>query len=474
MGLRIKKQRGGYRKWWYAEYWDDGKEHEMRLDVKIEGVPPASLSVKDTGDTLFERSRGRAQLALDKLLDELQAKGAAEDIMERLIISKTGSKPTYARLSDLAAMWNAIPRDRPLSDGRRRENEIVFAEFAKSCGRSFAYEVGPDDVARYFARIRTEYAWETVKSRMALLTGAFARFLPCGMQNPFKAIMKRSKPDGSDTINKVPLTDAQLQLIREKARHDEFLYPLVECAIATGARLKDICNMKWENIDLAEGFVTYRASKTSALCEIPLFDEFRSVCEGLLVTREAGEPFLFPKAQHMYKVNPSGLVYRGKKLFATALFGSVRNEPAPADMKDGEPAPRKCPADVLAEIDTKRYKLQKKERMKAVYRAYVIERKSFHQIERELKVCKTIPNTTSPKSSGSRAWGTSSASTKEPLLPTRSSATARAWNARSARHRHPSTAGTRSARRSASSRRCTACRKRKSPMSSATRPTGRP
>ena len=52
MGIIIRKYKGGYRPWWYANRKEGGKLKEFRLDVPIEGTPPASLSVKDCGETI--------------------------------------------------------------------------------------------------------------------------------------------------------------------------------------------------------------------------------------------------------------------------------------------------------------------------------------------------------------------------------------------------------------------------------------
>ena len=71
MGLRIKKYKDGYRPQWYAYYDDNNQRREIRLDERISGTPPPSLSVMDRGDAEFERSQDRAQIKFDKFLDDL-------------------------------------------------------------------------------------------------------------------------------------------------------------------------------------------------------------------------------------------------------------------------------------------------------------------------------------------------------------------------------------------------------------------
>ena len=57
MGIKIKRDgKGGYRRWWYAEYKEDGKLRIKRLDVKVAGTPPVSLSIREDGDMRYERA----------------------------------------------------------------------------------------------------------------------------------------------------------------------------------------------------------------------------------------------------------------------------------------------------------------------------------------------------------------------------------------------------------------------------------
>lgn len=304
MGIKIKRDaKGGYRNWWYAEYREGKKLRTIRLDVRIAGTPPASLSIKEEGNLAFERSKALAQKSFDDFMERRQRKGVSEDILETLIESKLGEKPKYVRLDELAEMWNGIARVKPLCDDRKRNNATVFKEFAKSCKREFLFQVRDDDVKTYYDEICKLFTWATVKSRMSLLSGAFTRFLPHGCRNPFKTIIRRKNGSEGGNVHRVPLTNEQVQKLREYARADSLLYPLIECGIATGARLKDICFMRKDNIDLEEGFVSYIASKTGTLCELPLFPEFRAVVEDIITKSTPSEPLLFPEAAAMHEHN---------------------------------------------------------------------------------------------------------------------------------------------------------------------------
>ena len=61
MGIRIIPYRDGYRPYWYADYKENGKVRRIRLTERVMGVPPPSLSIKDEGSVLYEKSKARAQ-----------------------------------------------------------------------------------------------------------------------------------------------------------------------------------------------------------------------------------------------------------------------------------------------------------------------------------------------------------------------------------------------------------------------------
>ena len=388
MGIRIIRKGNGFRRWWYGEYRENGKIKRVKLTVRVAGEPPPSYSVYDQGDVRFEVSKAKAQSAFEDFMLSRQQKGNAEGLIENLIESKTGAKITYIRLNALAQLWNALARTRELSEERQKNNTFIINEFAKSCGKEYLYQVSPEDVKNYFDKIRKIFAWSSVKSRMTLLSGAFNRFLPHGCVNPFKTILKRDTSEDAATIHRVPLTEDQVAKLKEYARRDALLYPLVICGLCTGARLKDICLMKKRSIDLREGFITFVAAKTTTRCVMPLFDDFRAICEDILATSDPEEEYLFPEAAMMYLYNRSGMVRRGKLLFARALFSDTIGEEEPTLIENGEPIPPKTHDEVLTLIDERHYKPRKADQMKKVYRLYAIEGKSYRAIVDETGIPK--------------------------------------------------------------------------------------
>ena len=78
-GLEIQR---GKSKWWYGRVDMNGRRLNKNVGVEIQGTIPPKLS--DLGDALFERSRAKAQAALEKLGADMKRRGAAEELVQTL------------------------------------------------------------------------------------------------------------------------------------------------------------------------------------------------------------------------------------------------------------------------------------------------------------------------------------------------------------------------------------------------------
>ncbi|HXR03804.1 MAG TPA: hypothetical protein VN836_03755, partial [Verrucomicrobiae bacterium] len=69
MPIELRTQRdGSLRDTWYVRYEINGKRFYLNLGVKWAGTPPESRSLRNTGDSLFERSRATALAKLDSIV----------------------------------------------------------------------------------------------------------------------------------------------------------------------------------------------------------------------------------------------------------------------------------------------------------------------------------------------------------------------------------------------------------------------
>jgi integrase len=331
MGLELKKGRDGQLVMtWYGRYTENGKRVSTAL-CDANGTPPASLSIRDKGDTKFEASREKAEGLLTNHQREASQKGHANHLTERLIEAKTGRKVEYVKLADLPARWRGLGRETQPTPSWLAWCDTVFGRFAESVPCEFLHEVTPEQVKAYVEGLRAGYTRRTANGAASLLKSAFERLLPPGASNPFgNEIARKGEEAEGETIHRRPLTIPELTALFETARPDPFLYPLTVCAACTGLRIGDVCLLGWKSVDLRAGVVAVRTAKTGASVEIPIFKPLREVFETALADK--GEsPYVWPDAARMYKANRYGITYRGKSLFARALADTVKDAPeAPA------------------------------------------------------------------------------------------------------------------------------------------------
>ena len=319
MGLELRKGRNGeLLPYWYGRVESCGKARVVNLNVKWRGSPPPTLRLK--GDALFEASREEAKDKFEEVQAESGRKGRAQHLTERLIEAKTGQSVSYAKVADLPSLWRTI--DRP--DGQPSETHLkwcdsVFHRFAATVPLVYLYEVKQEHTTAFLESLRKTRTRKTVKDATTLLRSAFNYFLPVGIDNPFGKTIRRKKARSyiaGDMVARRPLTVEQLACLYETARPDPFIYPLVVCAACTGMRIGDVCRLRWQCVDLKNGWIRVATSKTGVQIEVPLFDALRKVLKSAVRT---DSPYVWPDAANMYENNLTGITYRGKCLFARAF-----------------------------------------------------------------------------------------------------------------------------------------------------------
>lgn len=378
MGLKLIKDNGVVRKIWYGQYKEAGKWKVVKLTTPMHGEKiPDSLS--EEGDAAFERSRARAQLEFEQFESTRMVKGSAEHLTRTLIESKTGQKIDDTRLDELPLKWRTLPRSYTPTEARMQNADRAFREFADFAKCTYLYEVTQDIATAYFNKVRSEYAWSSAQGIMSLLKSAFARFLPIGAVNPFAAAITRNREINAARINRKPLSEDELFKLIEESKNDPMLHALTVTAACTGMRIGDVCMLTWDAIDLPSGFISVLTAKAGKRVEIPILEPLRLVLETANATRSSATPFVFPTAAQMYSANPSGIIHRGKILFARALFAQTPQTTSSAIEVEQE---AKSPEEIFACIRAARFTAQKTERCIKVYSLYM-SGLSYRQIEAE-------------------------------------------------------------------------------------------
>jgi integrase len=324
MQVTLKTQRDGrIRGTWYGRYEINGKRRCLNLNVKVAGTPPASLSLRDEGDSAFERSRATAFAKLESIVEEARSQRSSERLVEKLYEIKTGEKINSVKLVDLAAEWAQIER--------KRTPDEQYASQCKSKLNQFLAHVQPQNakateiaqVTRKMARAflaaeqKRGVTPKTWNDTLVLLRATFQHLLPPGGINPFSGIPTRE----INTIFRKPFTPEELKAILDEAQSDEFIRPVLITGICTAMRRGDCCLLKWADVDMEKRYISVKTGKTGQTVSIPIFQQ---LFEELSPRQGKSKEFVFPEQAKMYQENPDGITWRVKKILAMALGGAQK------------------------------------------------------------------------------------------------------------------------------------------------------
>lgn len=321
MGLELKKYKDGrLRPHFYGRCTVDKKKKSPKLN-KWEGKPPENGFLHLKGDDAFERSRHKAEVALEAYQKTVKNKSSSIRILEDIYETQTGTKIDYVKLSDLPLRWRNIPRETPPTEKHLAWCDGVFNGFAAQTKAIYLHEVTEQDVNRYMKFLRETYSRKTMREKINLLNAAFTRLLLPGQKNHFKGGINRKKQGGDtgDTIHRQSFTAEQIDKILTVARPNALLYPLIVTALSTGLRLGDVCRLSWSDVNLYNMTINVITNKTGVKIKLPIFDLLKEVLVEAQKTKRPDDCYVFPEAVEMYQNNSNGLSYRYKKLMTEVL-----------------------------------------------------------------------------------------------------------------------------------------------------------
>lgn len=316
MALEIQRGRS---KWWYARVVVNGRKVSKNLGVVIQGKVPASLG--ELGDMAFERSRAKAQAALEKLQQDLKRKSTAEELVQTIHEIRTGARVASIALNDAGARWKALPRRRPLSARYVAQAECWMKHFVDYVAENHATLRDMDQITApvakaYLKRLEDRgVSGKTYNNRLIFLRSAFeALKVDAGIaKNPFTGIPTREE----DTVFRKPFSTDELEAIIAAAKQDKFIYPIIVTAMCTAMRRGDCCTLPKSAIDLPNRFIKVKTSKTGELVQIPIFPLLQEVLEKV---EPDDSPFVFPRQEMVYQLNPDNITQRVRKVLRAAGF----------------------------------------------------------------------------------------------------------------------------------------------------------
>ncbi len=316
MGLEITRNKDGSprSKWWYGNFTVGSERKYVNLGIEICGSVPVSL--KETGDVAFERSRMKAQLKLDAFKQDAHSRKTAAHHLQELYEIKAGEELTQIAVAEIERQWVLLPTRRKRSALWEKNQQATLKAFRVFITTHYPKAKHLSQVTAKMARdwLRhledNGYAPATYNDKLHLLRGFFERIgNDAGtIRNPFAGIPARER----NTIHHQPFTQDELNRILEKAIGAIRSVFLV--GMCTAMRQGDCCLLKWADVDLQTGFLTVKTSKTGELAEIPLFPVLRDEIEK---QPQDGE-YVFPEAAKLYQKKNFGMSWRIKQVLKAA------------------------------------------------------------------------------------------------------------------------------------------------------------
>jgi len=130
--------------------------------------------------------------------------------------------------------------------------------------------------------------------------------------NPAEAV--DMLPEDSEPA-KQPFTIEQIKALLRAARGD--WRGAIMAALYTGMRMKDVANLRWENVDLQSKCVSFKVGKTRQRIKIPMHDALHDFLLELPAP-DNGKVFLFPSLAGKSTGGKSGLSMAFSRLMGRA------------------------------------------------------------------------------------------------------------------------------------------------------------
>jgi integrase len=376
----IKAPNGEYRKKWYARVTDaNGKQKDINLGVPVRGRRNTRKRGL-TGNAAFLNSKAEAQTELDKILLETKnvknAIRAKEDIVELI----TGEKNEILKISqtgDVVKSKGKAPHRKSIESRIQKFIDYIV----ESKGDVPLNQIKPEDIQTFLDAQNDSK--ETAKKRMSELRKLFREALPAGFTSPMKDVVMPEATQDDDTVPRSIFTNEQLKRIYETAKDHE-LYPLIVVAAGTGLRKGDVCTLKWESVKLKTGMIQVtKTRKTGKGISVAMSPRMMEV----LKNQSSIGVYVFPKMADLYLSGKTGQDQIGDAL-KEILYKALAEEKPQAQALTALP-PAEAYMKTVEAIDGMTTTSARKDRFKAVLRAYVLDGKTYDQIQTELDLPKS-------------------------------------------------------------------------------------
>jgi integrase len=234
----------------------------------------------------YERA---AKLAMRGELTEAQARKVLNDILEQ---TGTGDTLRAPSVTGWLKQWLDAKEACKSAGTAIRYGEVVsaFEEHLGDRAKRPLTSVAPRDIQAFItARLKEGIAATTATTDVKILRNAFnvARRHGIISTNPVDSV----ELPKCTAIERGTFTSAEVKVLLDAAEGE--WKTLILIGYFTGARLGDCCAMEWDNVDLANGALTFTQTKTGKPLVIPLHPDLLKHLEAL-ATGDSAQKYVMP------------------------------------------------------------------------------------------------------------------------------------------------------------------------------------
>ncbi len=208
---------------------------------------------------------------------ESQTREVIVGILKRANVGYDGIKTSSVRqfLTDwLASKLASIAKGSSWSYRKAVEGFLTWADKKAELPLG---AIQPQDARAYVANLQSEnYAGKTVSIYGKVLRSAFKQAVTDGLitTNPFGSAIPKASKGANKAHQRGLFTAAEVRLLLDAAQKASTDWrTAVMVGVYTGARLRDCCRIKWEDLDLTQETLSLHQLKTGTRIQVPIHQE---------------------------------------------------------------------------------------------------------------------------------------------------------------------------------------------------------
>jgi site-specific recombinase XerD len=249
-----------------SPYWTACYTNHLGRQVK----KSTKQTSKRAAERIAQEWEDAERLAKQKQLTTVQLQKFASDLAQKI----TGDSIHVPIVEKFFTDWISTKRSKRKAEGTIERYEGVIRAFKKSLGemqRAQISAIAPKHVQHFLnTRLEAGAAPKTVITDVKILRAAFNYAERFGyiLKNPAAPI---ELPDADSHQREIFSAEEVVKLYQ--TAWDEGWYEwatMIVLGYYTGARLTDCAQMRWENVNFDQSFLTYTQSKTGKTLTLPL------------------------------------------------------------------------------------------------------------------------------------------------------------------------------------------------------------